>query len=341
LSHGSNWHKPGSPRAVEEPASSRPELSEEWSTGRPVNQSTRQKESRFRSRVERKMKGVRYPVQELEKWVLWCKINNIDFQDFATEACRQLYEAICGRPVNQSTTINDFEDLKTKDDEASSSNLLPNVGRPVDQAEKKLQQMLAFYREKTGNQIKQRDRDAYLKGNTDCSGVAELPEDAIKCGIMQSVLLCKGRVYSFSYCLGAIWEAHESGMSADMVEYLQRTYTVRLEQRANPDKSLSSYFSQLAAASQGQQPALPATSGELKEFAKPEKPRLNFSLVVSAIECAMTFNKITLEVAIEQLKDPNQPHPLLVEATEQEIQSVVDYFVNERQYQDDKRGESK
>ncbi len=37
-------------------------------------------EKKFRSRRERKLKGLRLPKQKLEKWELWCFVNKFDFQ---------------------------------------------------------------------------------------------------------------------------------------------------------------------------------------------------------------------------------------------------------------------
>ena len=269
MPRSSNWPEQSpQARSAEQPSSRPEQRRQEWLTGQPVNQLTKNLESRFRSRVQRRLKGVRFPVQDLEKWELWCKINHLDFQDFTTAACAKLYDELCGRPVNQLTTINDLEDHDDSDDDAvsSSSSLFCDAGQPVNQAEQKAAQMLAFYGSKTGNAIKQRDRESYFQGNESCRGVAELPEHAIKLGIMQSVLLCKGRVNSLSYCLGAIWEAHESGVTCDMVEYLQRTYAARLELRANPSMEHSEYFTKLKNAAEGKQPTLPGAGAELKSF---------------------------------------------------------------------------
>lgn len=213
------------------------------------------------------MKGVRFPVQDLENWELFCRIQKIDFQDFATEALRRFYDFLCGRPVNQSTTINDLEDQRSDDETVttSSSSLLPDSGQPVDQTELKAKTMLEFYSVRTGNPIRSSDRDAYFKGNRTLGGVSELSESAIKMGIMQSCLLCKGpRVNSFSYCLGAIHEAVEAGVSSDMVQYLQKTFATRMRHK-NPDHVYDpQFYDDLRKAAA--QPNLPGSGGDLHEL---------------------------------------------------------------------------
>jgi hypothetical protein len=250
-------------------------LNQKWLTGQPVNQLTNSEkvdESRFHSRVGRRLKGVRFPVQDLEKWELWCKIQRVDFQDFATAACQKAYAEMTGEMpvvVNQLTTINDLDDLddpRSDDDVSSSSNLLRDSGQLVNQTEKRAREIFAFYTARTGRKVRQSDREAYFKGNKTLPGVSELPDHVIKFGIMQSVLLCKGVVNSFSYCLGAIIEAHEAGITSESVEHLQRTFSVRMELRSNPEMEQDEFLNKLRRAAAGQQPNLPGAGADLKEI---------------------------------------------------------------------------
>jgi len=145
----------------------------------------------------------------------------------------QKYSMPTGALEHWSTTLNDLDD---QDDDVTkitnpSSNLFPETGAPVHQTpeERKAKEVLTFYTERTGNQVKARDREAYAQGNDEHPGVAGLPEPVIKWGIMQSVLLCRSRVNSFSYCLGAIHEAAEVGVSEEVMRHVLRSFNERLE----------------------------------------------------------------------------------------------------------------
>jgi hypothetical protein len=231
LSRRSNWP---SPVPSGEPTS-RPERrdpsTENWSTGAPEHQSTNSNpvdEKRFRSRVEREMIRGRVPTQKAEKYRLFCHLMKIDMQDFLEEAGDLLlvkYGFGTGAPVLQCSTDHDLDDqIDDEKEETSSSSLFPEAGAPVLQPEERKEaEALAFYAKTTGNQVKERDRDAYRE-------VADLPLHSFRAGVMQSVLLCRTRVNSLKYCLGAIREAAEAGMSEEIVNYLQSSFGKRLQQ---------------------------------------------------------------------------------------------------------------
>lgn len=222
-------------------------------------------ESRFHSRIARRAKKVRLPVQDLEKWEVWCAVTKTDFQDLVEMALRFFFGE-SGSPGAQEPTSSDLTDQRLTDDEGNSSSDLPlTSGSPGAHAdEQKAQRMLSFYSEKTGNRVRHRDRSAYAR-------VANLSEGAIKLGIMQSVLKCRGRVNSFAYCQGAIEEAQEAGVSIEQVEYYARTFAVRLQMKQDPDGwSHEEYFDRIRQAAQ-QQPALPGTAGDLRNFPKGKK----------------------------------------------------------------------
>lgn len=123
--------------------------------------------------------------------------------------------------------------------------------------------MLGFYAKHAGNQIRPRDRETYQE-------VAALPEAAIQYGIMQSVVGCKTRVNSFAYCVPAILDAHAEGVSADLVEYMKRTFSARREMIGKPYDAAA--FDRLRHAAQGQQPSLPGSgAGDLVELPPKEK----------------------------------------------------------------------
>jgi hypothetical protein len=241
-------------------------------------------ESRFRSRIERRAKKVPLPKQKLIQWEIWCSVHRIHFQTLVEDALdlyMQQYE-IFGSLGAQEPTINDLTDRSTDEEtniSSSSSSLFP-IGSPGAQltpAEAKERELLAFYSDRTGNPLKPRDREAFAQGNADFAGVADLPEPAIKFGIMQSILLCKSRVNSFSYCLGAIHQAAEEGVSAEVAQLYERTFTVRMDAKRNPafggsgtfsSDAYEQYFSKLRKATVTEQPTLPTSGGELKEFKK-------------------------------------------------------------------------
>lgn len=228
LSRRSNWPSPvpsGEPTSHPE----RRDPSEtNWGTGALEHQSTSAPpvdEKRFRSRVEREMIRGRVPTQKAEKYRLFCHLMKTEVQTFMEEAWDDLlvkYGFPTGAPVLQCSTDHDLDDqIDDEKEKSSSSSLFPEAGAPVLQpAERKEAEALAFYAKTTGNQVKERDRDAYRE-------VADLPEHFFRAGVMQSILLCRTRVNSLKYCLGAIKEAAEAGMSKELVDYLNADFERR------------------------------------------------------------------------------------------------------------------
>jgi hypothetical protein len=217
------------------------------------------------------------PQQKLEKYKLFCLLYGKEIKEAMEEAWDDLllkYSMPTGALEHQSTNLNDLDD---PDDDAkertttASSSLFPEAGAPEHQTpeDHKAKQMLAFYTERTGNVAKPRDHDAYFQGSKENPGVAELPEPVIMWGIMQSVLLCRSRVNSFSYCLGAIHDAADVGVSAEIVNHVLRTFNERLEGmkafRAGDEEKQAKAMGEMRRKGQ---PTLPEAGGELKEFKK-------------------------------------------------------------------------
>ena len=63
-------------------------------------------ESHFKSRKDRRLKGIRISAEKLEKYELWCMINKVDFQDAVEKALDWLTS---GQPVNH-VLIDDLDD---------------------------------------------------------------------------------------------------------------------------------------------------------------------------------------------------------------------------------------
>lgn len=173
------------------------EQDEKWSTSRPevvdqtttvVDQTTsRPVDQNYKSRTERTKIGVRLPAHKVEKYKLWCFVNKVSLQD----AIEKGMDWVTGRPDDQTTTINDLDDLDDiKTDDA-----------------------LIFYRRWTKNQLTDKDREAYEE-------VRHLAPHVIKSGILVSVVRSKSKIRSFRYCLGAILETAESNPSESYFEYL-------------------------------------------------------------------------------------------------------------------------
>ena len=68
-------------------------------------------ETLFRSRKDRRLKGIRISAEKLEKYELWCMINKVSFQDAVEKALDWLTS---GQPVNH-VLIDDQDDDGEKD----------------------------------------------------------------------------------------------------------------------------------------------------------------------------------------------------------------------------------
>jgi hypothetical protein len=99
--------------------------------------------------------------------------------------------------------------------------------------------LLRFYEEWTGNRARERERQQM------CELTERFTDAAIKAGIIRSVLLCRSRVNSLTYCEGAIAEVAGTGVDAGYLEYLIHRYG---DHRS------------------GAQPSLPGIGGELSEL---------------------------------------------------------------------------
>jgi len=149
-----------------------------------VNQTVTEKT--YRSRRERRLKGLRLPIQKLEKWQLWCFINKLDFQD----AVETAMDWLTSQPVNH-VLIDDLDEDKETDE------------------------IIIFYRKWTGNKIKQKDRIARDE-------VKRFSADVCKIGILTAISRSKNKINSFAYCVPVIEDIAEEAKAIDTKgEYLK------------------------------------------------------------------------------------------------------------------------
>jgi hypothetical protein len=152
-----------------------------------------QTEKMYRSRRERKLKGLRLPIQKLERWQLWCFINKVDFQD----AVELAMDWLTGQPVNH-VLIDDFDE------------------------DKEIDEIIIFYQKWTGNKIKPKDRTARDE-------VKRFSNDICKIGILTAILRANSKINSFKYCVPVIEEIASSTDELPIkdkdiyVKYLQQT----------------------------------------------------------------------------------------------------------------------
>jgi hypothetical protein len=158
-------------------------------------------EKKFRSRRERKLKGLRLPKQKLEKWELWCFINKFDFQ----EAVELAMDWLTGQPVASLTgqldnhvLIDDFDEDKETDE------------------------IIIFYRKWTGNNIRPKDRKAREE-------VRRFSDDICKIGILTAISRAKNKINSFAYCVPVIEDIAEEASAieskGDYLKHLERFIT--------------------------------------------------------------------------------------------------------------------
>jgi hypothetical protein len=154
------------------------------SDGRLANQSTSEKI--YRSRKERRQKGLRLPVQKLEKWELWCFLNKVEFQD----AIEIAMDWLTSQPANH-ILIDDFD------------------------VDKETDEIIVFYRKWTGNNIRPKDRAAREE-------VKRFSDDVCKIGILTAISRAKTKINSFAYCVPVIEDiAEEAGAIDSKGEYLK------------------------------------------------------------------------------------------------------------------------
>jgi hypothetical protein len=157
-----------------------------------VNQLTVEK--KFRSRRERKLKGLRLPKQKLEKWELWCFVNKFDFQ----EAVELAMDWLTGQPVASLTG------------QLDNHVLIDDVD-----ANKETDEIIIFYQKWTGNNIKSKDRKAREE-------VRRFSDDVCKIGILTAISRAKAKINSFAYCVPVIEDIAEEAGAIDIKgEYLK------------------------------------------------------------------------------------------------------------------------
>lgn len=148
-----------------------------------------QAEQLYRSRRERRLKGIRLPVSNLERYELWCLLNKVDFQeavDFAMNwLTSQPVNQLTGQPANQLTTL-----------------INNNINNELVINDEKAKKVFAKYTELTGKPITQKDRDAYQE-------IAHLDYTLIAGGLETAIRragAAGSRVNSFRYALNCIHE---------------------------------------------------------------------------------------------------------------------------------------
>jgi len=200
-----------------------------WSTGQPklvdqlnalANQSTSQPDSQstsqpvdrlaiektYPSRKHKKLKGIRLPIQKLEKYELWCFLNKTDFQDAAEFAL----DWLTSQPVNRMLIDDNSDD---PDDEISSIRI--------------------FYEQWTGNKVSPKDREAMRE-------VLDVPLERVQLGILVGLArTSQKRINSFRYFVPVIWE-----MADNPVQNLEGGYMAHLmkivSRKENSDSGNSS-----------------------------------------------------------------------------------------------------
>jgi hypothetical protein len=161
-------------------------------------------ESTYQSRKARKQKGVRLPVQKLNKWELWCKINKIDFQDAIEIAMDWITSEKNTGYLDNHILIDDIDDKV--DDE-----------------------ILEFYKNWTGNKISSKDRIAR-------NSVIRLSDSICKIGILVAIDRSKTKINSFAYCVQVIEQMNEELRAQNVkpegyLEYLEFSLTSKRRQK--------------------------------------------------------------------------------------------------------------
>lgn len=138
-------------------------------------------EKLFRSRRERKLKGIRLPVQKLEKWELWCFINKYEFQnavEIAMDWLTSQPNAMLTGQLDNHVLIDDLDDTKETDE------------------------IIIFYQKWTKNKVKPKDRAAR-------ESVNRFSIDICKIGILTAISRASKKINSFAYCVPVIEEIAE------------------------------------------------------------------------------------------------------------------------------------
>jgi hypothetical protein len=157
-------------------------------------------EKAFRSRKDRRLKGIRISAEKLERYELWCAINKVKFQDAVEKGLDWLTS---GQPVNH-VLIDEWDDDEQRDLCQSTSSSV-------------IQQIAVFYCQWTKNTISEEDHRALGE-------VAHLDVNTIKLGIL--IAICRKassrqasrKIHSFRYFLGSIREVARSRMGKAVTE---------------------------------------------------------------------------------------------------------------------------
>jgi hypothetical protein len=169
-------------------------------------------ERNFKSRRERKLKGIRISAEKLHKYELWCFINKIDFQDAVEKALDWLTS---GQPVNH-VLIDDFDD--DDKDKLPSSSAVENIA--------------AFYREWTRNTVSEEDLKAIRE-------MSSLDPNTIKLGIITAIYRkasskATRKINSFCYFFGTIREVANSKLGGSVtLQRLEQVISLLLKTRDN------------------------------------------------------------------------------------------------------------
>jgi hypothetical protein len=159
-----------------------------------VDQSPSPPEGRYPSRYARRKKGVRLPINKLERYETWCFLHKMDFQDAVEMAMDWLVSQGTGRPDDH--VLNDELDEKLDDE------------------------VIIYYQRVTGNKVTSKDREAREEARN-------YTVEVCKIGILTSVLRAKVKINSFRYCLGAIEEIAAAPLQGtqDYLRYLEQAFS--------------------------------------------------------------------------------------------------------------------
>ena len=180
-------------------------------------------ETLFRSRKDRRLKGIRISAEKLEKYELWCMINKVSFQDAVEKALDWLTS---GQPVNH-VLIDDQDDDEEKDiGKSISSSVIEQVG--------------SFYCQWTRNSISEEDHRAMAE-------IAQIDLNAIKLGILIAIRRKAStrqkttKINSFRYFLNSIREVARSHLGKSVSERMlqhtiQEIFTMNPEARQSDSR---------------------------------------------------------------------------------------------------------
>ena len=184
-------------------------------------------ETLFRSRKDRRLKGIRISAEKLEKYELWCMINKVSFQDAVEKALDWLTS---GQPVNH-VLIDDQDDDEEKDiGKSISSSVTEQIG--------------SFYCQWTRNSISDEDHRAMAE-------IAQIDLNAIKLGILIAIRRKAStrkkttKINSFRYFLNSIREVARSHLGKSVSERMLQ-HTIQEIFKMNPEARQSVFQDRLS-----------------------------------------------------------------------------------------------